>query len=187
MKKPTSKQAPSASSLPKMRTIKLENLEPRVLLAGDVLVQNPLEPQSSGVLVSAQDNSTASSSAQDSSLIDDLLSSENVHPLEVVSANGSVQEAALVERVNGNLELAAGSTLVGRGDLGGGLLNQGVVSPGASPGLLSVTSFEQAAAATLHMEIAGVQAGVVDGYDQVQVAGQVTLAGTLELALINDF
>ena len=162
MKKPTSKQAPSASSLPKMRTIKLENLEPRVLLAGDVLVQNPLEPQSSGVLVSAQDNSTASSSAQDSSLIDDLLSSENVHPLEVVSANGSVQEAALVERVNGNLELAAGSTLVGRGDLGGGLLNQGVVSPGASPGLLSVTSFEQAAAATLHMEIAGVQAGVID-------------------------
>jgi hypothetical protein len=187
MKKPTKRQAPSSPSLPKMRPIKLENLEPRVLLAADVLVQNPLEPVSSGVSVSAQNISTSASASDDSQITDSLLDRAATHPLEVVSANGSVQEVAQIDRSNGTLQLAAGSTLVGRGDLGAGLLNQGVVSPGASPGLLSVTSFEQAASATLHMELGGLQAGVADGYDQVQVSGLANLSGTLELALINDF
>jgi hypothetical protein len=63
------------------------------------------------------------------------------------------------------------------------------VNPGASPGTIAIGTssqdYTQQSAGVLNIEIGGTAAGVQ--YDQVTVADLATLAGTLNLSLINGY
>jgi len=79
----------------------------------------------------------------------------------------------------GTVRVGPGGLLGGIGTIKGEVVNDGgVVAPGFSPGILYVDEFLQAAG-VLDMEIAGVTPG--DGYDVLDVLGDVTLGGTLRL------
>jgi len=95
-----------------------------------------------------------------------------------------IQDGGVVEAYP--LLVGAFGSVVGNGLTQGWVLNDGVVSPGASPGFLDVSGdFEQTANGRLEIEIAGTQAGTE--FDQLRVAGVAQLAGTLEVSLIDGY
>ena len=70
-------------------------------------------------------------------------------------------------------------TLSGSGIVGGNVINGGLVSPGHSPGTLTVKgNYTQTAAGTLLIEVAGKNAGQ---FDVLAVGGKATLAGTVRI------
>ncbi len=78
-----------------------------------------------------------------------------------------------------------GGFLGGRGGLGGSLVNSGIVSPGDSPGTLTVNSnYTQNANGTLRIEVAGLGA---TQHDLLAVGGHASLAGTLQFVRLGDF
>jgi hypothetical protein len=86
----------------------------------------------------------------------------------------------------GTLDLQPGSRLFGTGTLAANLLNSGQVNPGASAGILTIDGdFTQSAAGVLNVEIGGAIPGTQ--FDQLQVTGAATLAGTLNVVLISGF
>ena len=96
---------------------------------------------------------------------------------------------------NGGVELGSNAQLILSGQLSGsgditGVDGQvqvnGGLAPGNSPGLMSVAgSLTLGPGSSTRMEIAGTEAG--DEFDAVQVGGTLTLAGVLDLLLIDDF
>lgn len=62
-----------------------------------------------------------------------------------------------------------------------GLVNQGLLAVGSSPGIAMVAEFSQSAGGTYEVEIDGTTAGTE--YDQLQVADSVQLDGTLDVRL----
>ena len=64
--------------------------------------------------------------------------------------------------------------------------NNGRMNPGLSPGKLNVAGdYAQTTAGVLNIEIGGYVPGV--GHDQLNVSGVATLAGTLDVRLVNGF
>jgi CSLREA domain-containing protein len=123
-----------------------------------------------------------------------------------VTNTGTVQSLAGSLNLNGGYTQTAGSTVLQGGnfgfgnpmDLSGGTLsgvgtvtgtvinNGGQVSPGASPGILTISgNYTQTAAGVLNIEIGGVNVGL--DYDRLAVSGTVSLGGTLNVTLINGF
>ena len=79
----------------------------------------------------------------------------------------------------------SGALLGGHGSIGGGLVNSGIVSPGDSPGTLTVNGdYTQNASGTLRIEIAGL---ALNQHDLLAVNGHVTLGGTLQLLGVGGF
>jgi MYXO-CTERM domain-containing protein len=79
-----------------------------------------------------------------------------------------------------------GGKLGGFGVVTGNVVNGGEVSPGASPGLLTITgNYSQAHTGTLTIELAGVTVGTQ--FDQLAVSGTATLDGVVNVSLINGF
>jgi len=73
--------------------------------------------------------------------------------------------------------------LGGRGTITGNLTNFGTVSPGNSPGTITVTgNFKQGSKGTLVIEIAGRRSGQ---YDVLAVGGKASLDGTLRLVRVD--
>jgi outer membrane autotransporter protein len=78
-----------------------------------------------------------------------------------------------------------GGLLGGQGFLGGNLVNSGIVSPGHSPGTLTVgLKYTQTAGGTLRIEVAGLGA---NEHDLLMVNSTATLAGTLQVIRLNNF
>jgi hypothetical protein len=115
-------------------------------------------------------------------------------------ALGNSSQGSVVNWGNGTLTLAcvtidAGASLLldgvsqlSPGSLNASLTNGGTVLPGASPGTLSIAGgkdFQQTATGTLVVELGGKSAGTQ--YSQLAIAGAASLAGGLELRLINGF
>jgi autotransporter-associated beta strand protein len=75
----------------------------------------------------------------------------------------------------GPVHVGAGALLGGDGTILGVVSNAGVISPGASTGTLSMTALVQGPDAVLRCELGA------RGHDQLDVAGDVHLAGTLQL------
>jgi hypothetical protein len=76
---------------------------------------------------------------------------------------------------NGTLDVAATD-----------FVNEGLVSPGASAGVLKVVGgFAQSTEGLLAIEIGGMAPG--DEYDQLQITGTAAMGGTLDVSLINGF
>jgi fibronectin-binding autotransporter adhesin len=86
----------------------------------------------------------------------------------------------------GTVDLTAGAVLGGTGTIASNVSNAGSVSPGQSPGLLTVNgNYTQAAGGSLECEIGGLTEGTE--FDSVAVSGSATLDGTLNIHLINGF
>jgi hypothetical protein len=89
----------------------------------------------------------------------------------------------LFETSNAGLQ---GGTLNGSGTIAGNLVaDAGMLSPGSSPGTLTITNnFTQYAGNTLRIEVAGRGTGQ---FDQLRVGGAATLGGRLSVRLLNGF
>jgi autotransporter-associated beta strand protein len=87
----------------------------------------------------------------------------------------------------GGLTLGAGKSLKGGGRVLGDLVVGGTVSPGESPGILSVEDITLAAGSILNMELGGTVRG--GGYDALVSSGDVVLqnGSTLSVSLISNF
>lgn len=86
-----------------------------------------------------------------------------------------------------SLTVAIGGRLTGTGTLIGDLVNDGgVVGPGASPGTLSVDGdYVQTLGSILDIEIGGSEQGI--SFDLLDIAGEATLAGDVEVSLVDGF
>ncbi len=88
-------------------------------------------------------------------------------------------------QVTNGLSLCTNATLTGSTTLDGSVTNNGTIEPGASPGQLNLTGhLVLANASRLRLEIGGYAPGQSD---VVNVAGSVTLGGTLAVTLVNSF
>jgi hypothetical protein len=88
----------------------------------------------------------------------------------------------------GTLLTVQGGSLAGMGTIQANVVNGGLTSPGGSPGVLSLGSgndYQQLAGGILRSEVGGHVAGTQ--YDQLVVGGNASLAGVLELQIINGF
>lgn len=84
------------------------------------------------------------------------------------------------------LNLASGDSLIGSGTLAANLVNAGTVSPGNSAGGITVQGdYTQSADGILEIQLGGTTAGTQ--YDQLTVTGTATMAGTLNVSLIDGF
>ena len=115
-----------------------------------------------------------------------------------------INKASVAQIDEGTINVSAGQTLQisggtfeinARGVLQGSgtvdvsnisFTNSGSVNPGSALGHLSVVgSFPQTASGAVNVEIGGRTLGV--DYDQLQISGNATLAGTLNIGLTNGF
>jgi hypothetical protein len=79
-----------------------------------------------------------------------------------------------------------GGTLSGRGVIQGDVVMVGTISPGDSPGALTIQgNYTQLAGGTFFAELAGLSAGTQ--YDQLVLNGTAILDGTLDVVLLNSF
>ena len=79
-----------------------------------------------------------------------------------------------------------GGLLSGNGTITGSISNNATVSPGASPGLMTITgSYSEGPSSHLQIELGGTTAGVT--HDQLSVGGTARLAGTLDVSYWNGF
>jgi len=87
----------------------------------------------------------------------------------------------------GSLTIPELGTLAGDGGtITANLVNEGLLSPGNSPGTTTIEGdYTQESTGTLLIEIAGLDAGTE--YDQLIVEGDANLAGTLIFSFIDDF
>ena len=97
----------------------------------------------------------------------------------VGSSEGSATE--------GTLLIAASGIVSGTGTIVGDVIvDGGILAPGASPGVLSINGnllIENSS--RLVMEIGGRTAGI--GYDQLKIAGDLQIAGVIQLGFVNGF
>jgi hypothetical protein len=86
---------------------------------------------------------------------------------------------------NGCGGITNGSTISGNSTITGNLTNSGTISPGNSPGTITITGDYSATATAIHkIEVGGTASG---SYDVISVGGTATLSGTLNVTLINGF
>jgi hypothetical protein len=77
--------------------------------------------------------------------------------------------------------VGASGELKGTGDIVGNVLNNGLVSPGTSPGTLDISgNFAQNAGGVLKMEISS-----ISSYDQLNIGGALMAGGTLDVDLLS--
>lgn len=97
-----------------------------------------------------------------------------------ISAGALLVEGSLT---NTEVTVASGGTLGGSGIINGAVTVQsgGVLAPGSSPGVLNLGSLLLDPGSTTRIEINGTTPGTE--HDQIVVAGNATLDGTLELVL----
>ncbi|MAE66819.1 MAG: hypothetical protein CMJ18_21380, partial [Phycisphaeraceae bacterium] len=98
------------------------------------------------------------------------------------------QTAGSTTLIGGTLTAATvdiqGGTLGGDGTINGDVVNAATVDPGQSPGRIAVNgTYDQTAAGTLAIEIAGPPTTPGVDYDQLDVTGTATLAGTLNVTV----
>jgi autotransporter-associated beta strand protein len=87
--------------------------------------------------------------------------------------------------IAGNAIINTTGTLGGIGRIGGNVTNGGVVSPGDSPGTITLAgNYTQSAAGTLLVQVAGLAAGQ---HDLLAVGGSASLNGTVHFLSIGNF
>ncbi len=86
---------------------------------------------------------------------------------------------------SGAITVGSGATLTGAGNFSGAFQNNGIYSPGSSPTLATLATFNQGSSGTLIMELEGLARGT--GYDAMNVSGSLTFGGTLQVSTIGGF
>ena len=111
--------------------------------------------------------------------------------------NGTLNLASGLTQLSGTTRLSGGFLNGGTFNLNGGMLsgsgvinasviNGAVISPGSSPGTLTINgNYTQTATGVVQMELGGLTPG--SEFDRLVVNGQATLAGDLNVTLINGF
>ena len=85
----------------------------------------------------------------------------------------------------GALEITNGAAVLVQGGFTGDVLNQGTLGFWNPPGVITITgNYTQSSAGTLDVDLGGTSAAE---HDQLQVSGTATLAGALDVTLINGF
>ena len=83
------------------------------------------------------------------------------------------------------LEITNGAAVLAQGSFTGNVLNQGTLGFLDAPSVITITgNYTQSSAGTLDVDLGGTSASQ---YDQLQVSGTATLAGTLDVDLIDGF
>ena len=115
-----------------------------------------------------------------------------VQALSTLQVGGSLSQSAGHTTIDGALNLAQlfavnGGLLSGSGTISGSVSNAaGQVAPGDSPGLLTITgNYGQLSSGQLDIELGGATPGA--GYDQLVVGNAATLAGAIDVDLVNGF
>jgi Tol biopolymer transport system component len=86
----------------------------------------------------------------------------------------------------GALQVLPGGKLAGTGTVIGQVTSAGRISPGQSPGILTIDgNYTQTTTGTLTIELGGLESG--SEHDQLVVFGNASLDGTLEVALVDGF
>ena len=103
-----------------------------------------------------------------------------------VTGNATVYGAGTIHLNGGSLQAALvnllGGTLAGQGDVIGNVSNAGLVSPGNSPGAITVHGdYSQMSAGTLAIGL------FPTGFDQLHITGAAHLGGTLTVSLSGGF
>jgi hypothetical protein len=114
----------------------------------------------------------------------------NINSGTFTSTGGSYTQTGGVTTVHGTLAAATVNIgeglLQGRGIVNGNVNNNANVGPGTSPGLLTVNGdYTQSLGGHLLIELAGLSAGTL--YDVLDVKGNATLAGSLDVDLLGGF
>ncbi|QEG36441.1 dockerin type I domain-containing protein [Bythopirellula goksoeyrii] len=105
---------------------------------------------------------------------------------ERVEVGSAMGEGTLVMGASGTLfapmvSVGAMGELSGSGEIIGNVLNEGLVSPGASPGTMDLSgNFVQNAGGTLKMEIAS-----TSSFDKLIIGGTLMAGGTLDIDLLS--
>ncbi|MDP9291149.1 MAG: hypothetical protein M3O82_02160, partial [Verrucomicrobiota bacterium] len=108
--------------------------------------------------------------------------SMSVKPGAVIAMTGSLLS------IDENLTVEEGGSIQGTGEIicGGTITNNGFISPGLSPGILTVRgNLVVGATGVINAEVAGLTAGTKA--DQLIVDGDLTMNGTLNLQFINGY
>jgi len=84
------------------------------------------------------------------------------------------------------LNLESGDSLIGSGTLAANLVSSGTVSPGESPGIITVQGdYAQQSDGVLEIQLGGTTPGT--GHDQLVLTGTATMTGTLNVTLIDGY
>lgn len=98
------------------------------------------------------------------------------------TAGSTVVNAGTTLASNGTVRIQAGA-LTGTGTVNADVNNAGTVGTGSSTGTLTISrGYTQSAAGTLNVKIGG-----ASQFDTLAIGGAATLAGTLNVSLINSF
>ncbi len=141
----------------------------------DLLVSAPLRNQSGDFASAAGGLTKAGSGTMELTATNTYTGATLIND-GVLRVSGSISGSAVT--VDGINAILGGSGTVGATTL----INGGSINPGASPGILTVAgAFTMSSGTSLNIEVNGLAVGT--DYDQVSVAGVVTLAGsTLNLS-----
>ncbi|MFC1794743.1 hypothetical protein ACFL3Q_14285 [Planctomycetota bacterium] len=91
-----------------------------------------------------------------------------------------------LSQITGSARVLANTRLWGYGTIQGNIVNEGIVEPGSSPGLLVIEGdYTQSSNGQLIIELSGTVPN--ESHDQLEVTGQCNLDGTLTIQLINGF
>ncbi len=106
-----------------------------------------------------------------------------------INAAGAIDVNADLFITSGTTTILPGGKLTGGGTVHisspGALVNAGSVKPGNSPGRLTINgNLVNTAGANIELELAGMAAGQ---FDVLEVRGRITLAGSLDIALLNGY
>lgn len=114
------------------------------------------------------------------------ITSSSINSLDVYTQTaGSTTLTSGTLSASGGVDIQGGS-LNGTGTVGANVSNAGQVNPGGSAGILNVTgNYTQSASGVLNIEIGGLNAG--SEHDRHAITGTATLAGTLNISLINSY
>lgn len=120
-------------------------------------------------------------------------------PATNLTVNGALnQTAGSTTLANGSITATGGFNLTGgslngNGSINGNIVSSGIISPGASPGLLAVVgNLQQMRDGALDIQIGGLNRGQAQaGYDALDITGSLTFenaaAGSLNVSLIDGF
>ena len=175
---------------------RIEPLEPRVLLSADPIFAPALvalSPDRSDIQSMSEAYAAALVNSSPSISVPILARLLSYPKINTSSQNFAVDavffDMGEMELQSGfmdaSLRVAANEVLAGSGTLDVSLFNGGIVSPGYSPGVQTITGdYTQAANGTLLIEIGGDTAGTGGGfYDQINISGLAVLDGTLAVDL----
>ena len=88
---------------------------------------------------------------------------------------------------SGAISMTSGATLKGTGSFTGNVSNQGNLSPGNSPGIITINgNYTQSAVGAINIEVQGTNPATPD-FDQLIVNGNVSLAGALNASFLSGF